>query len=114
MMTGIACISLSFLWANTITLTNNINLDSLLKDPGAPGNVLKLTKQDLVDAFQSTGSEKSFWLQNSSAGIQQLYWEGKPEIYVHQTLEKHFGKKVLQRISYKELPNGLAKQIEAA
>ena len=94
--------------------TKNISIDSLLKDPGAPGNVLKLTKQDLVDAFQSTGSEKSFWLQNSSAGIRQLYWEGKPEIYVHQTLEKYFGKKVLQRISYKELPNGLTKQIEAA
>ena len=94
--------------------TNNINLDSLLKDPGAPGNVLKLTKQDLVDAIQSTGSEKSFWLQNSSAGIRQLYWKGKPEIYVHQTLEKYFGKKALQRISYKELPDDLAKQIEAA
>ena len=89
-------------------------MDSLLKDPGAPGNVLKLTKQDLTDAIQSTGSEKSYWLQDSSAGIQQLYWKDQSEIYVHETLKKYFGKNPLQRISYNELTDDLPKQIEAA
>ena len=58
--------------------------------------------------------QKKLLVTKSSAGIRQLYWKGKPEIYVHQTLEKYFVKKALQRISYKELPDDLAKQIEAA
>ena len=94
--------------------TNNINLDSLLKDPGAPGNVLKLTKQDLTDAIQSNSSENSFWLQDSSAGIQQLYWKGQPEIYAYQTLEKHYGKEPRKSVPTSELPADPSMQTEAA
>ena len=94
--------------------TKNISIDSLLKDPGAPGSILKLTKQDLTDAIQSNSSENSFWLQDSSAGIQQLYWEGQPEIYAYRTLEKHYGKEPRKSIPTSELPADPSTQTEAA
>jgi len=61
---------------------------------GGPGNTLKLSRDDLTDSLMQVSSEKTFQVQDSASGIQQLYWKGDPETNARNLLENYYNKKL--------------------
>jgi len=76
------------------TSVSNIAMHVLAGRAGGPGNTLKLSRDDLTDSLMQVSSEKTFQVQDSASGIQQLYWKGDPETNARNLLEDYYNKKL--------------------